>query len=136
MPAEARGTSEKSAKAFARHWVNALNYAGPAGDTDQLRSLSDQSCEACIAIVDLIDAVHAEGGHIKGRGWEIRAIQTLPATEPGTALVDVRVRVHPQTISTSSTQQPETFNGGQRLKTFWLEKKDEGWQVTRLDQPQ
>ncbi len=47
MPAEAKGTSAESAKAFARYYVDLINYRIRSGDTDGLATLGDGDCKSC-----------------------------------------------------------------------------------------
>jgi hypothetical protein len=133
-PAQAKGTNEAAAKAFVRHWIDVLNYSGPAGDPEPLRRLSDPNCAACVAIADLIGEVHEAGGDIDGRGWSVRTV-TVVAHRPRRAVVDARILVHPQRLRTSSTSAVKTYKGGPRLKTFWLSRNGSSWVVMRLDQP-
>jgi len=135
MPPEAKGTSEKSAKAFVRYYIDVLNFAGPAGDARELSKLSDESCAACFAVIDLIEDVHSNGGYIRGDGWTVEAIDTVSNSYPGRLVLDARVRVQPQEIRTSQDGEATSFEGGRRLKTFWLTQDEGTWVVTRLDQP-
>jgi hypothetical protein len=136
MPAEARGTSEKSAKAFVRFWIEALNYAGPTGDTEQLNEFTDAACSECKAIIRLIQNVHHDGGYIHGKGWAVQSVSTVAFGESGGRVFDAVVKVHPQEIRMSATDTVETFKGGRRLKTFWLKRRQGTWLITRLDQSQ
>jgi hypothetical protein len=135
MPAEAEGTSRASAKAFVRHWIDTLNYAGPAGETEELRALSAPECSACTGIADFVDQVAAAGGDIKGLGWEVEKVQIVSARPKGDFVIDVVTLVHPQTIRPSPSASTEKFKGGKRLKTFTLSSQSGTWRVSRLDQP-
>jgi hypothetical protein len=135
LPAEANGTSEAAAKAFVRHYINVLNYAGPAGDADAVRDLSDESCAACSAIADFIQEVEEDGGAIEGDGWRVQGLRVVSATRAET-VVDVETLVAEQRVRTSRDAKERTFTGGNRLKTFWLAFDGSTWTVTRLDQPQ
>jgi len=136
LPPEAEGTDEAAAKAFVRHYVDVLNYSGPAAETEALRALSTRSCSACIGIADFIDGVAADGGQIEGDGWTIRQL-TLVTSDPSNTeiVIDALVEVHPQQVRPSSGADLKEFDGGQRLKTFWLKHRSPGWQVSRIDQP-
>ena len=136
MPAEAKGTSEASAKAFVRYYIDVLNFAGPAGDARRLIELSDKSCAACYAIIELIEQVHSDGGYIRGDGWTIQSMNTVSIDSGKRPVLDAQVRVHPQDIAMSVDEEPRSYEGGRRLKTFWLARSQGVWVVTRLDQPQ
>lgn len=136
LPPEAMGTSEAAAKAFVRHWVEVLNYAGPAGDTEALRRLSAPDCAACTAIAKFIEEVKGAGGDIQGEGWTVRSAEVVSKRSGRTAVLDVQTVVHEQHVRTSRTADMKTFRGGKRLKTFWLRAQGSSWIVTRLDQPE
>ena len=136
LPAEAKGTSEASAKAFVRHWIETLNYAGPSRETRQLKQISAPGCAACTAITDLIDEVDASGGYIRGSGWTINSVETLDDSPGRRIIVEAQVSAAPQDILQAPDEEVVHFDGGDRLKTFWLLHGREGWAVTRLDQPE
>jgi hypothetical protein len=136
LPAEARGTSQAAAKAFVRHWIDVLNYAGTSGDHDALRQVSDSSCTACTAIADFIEKVNVSGGRIDGKGWAARDVKVVSLDPGKSATVDVLTRVHVQHVRESANSEVQRFLGGRRLKTFWLTTSDANWVVSRLDQPQ
>ena len=135
MPAAARGTSEASAKAFVRHWVDVLNYAGPRGDDQAIRRLSSDGCDACSAIADFIAQVDASGGSIRGQGWTLLRVHIVSIAR-ASAVVDARTLVHKQRVQMGPGATPRNFRGGIRLKTFWLSAQGTRWQVVRLDQPE
>jgi hypothetical protein len=135
LPHAARGTSEASAKAFVRHWIDALNYAGPSADVRQLRELSAPDCTACEAIGDFIAQVQSDGGVIRGAGWKVLSLEVV-SSAPDSTVVDAHVKVAPQHVRQSRSSKLRTFPGGIRLKTFWLRADGSSWKVTRLDQPQ
>jgi hypothetical protein len=136
LPAEAQGTSEAAARAFVRHWIDVLNYAGPAGDHDAIREISDRSCTACTAIADFIEQVSTRGGQIDGKGWAVRDVKVVSLDPGKSATIDVVAWVNVQHVRTSAESEVQRFPGGRRLKTFWLAEGDAAWAVTRLDQPQ
>ena len=135
MPAQAQGTSKAAAKAFVRHWIATLNYAGPSGDTETLADLSSSGCAACQAIIAFIDKVHQNGGDIQGQGWTTKSLPMVTDVSPTQTIVDAIVAVHPQLVRESASASPTEYPGGRRLKTFTLQIHDGSWQVTRLDQP-
>jgi hypothetical protein len=134
LPSEAQGKSAKAAKAFAAHWIRTLNYAAENGDASSIRALSSSSCAACTAIADLIDKVHKDGGSIRGKGWETRRLELVSSADAG-HVVDAFVQVHPQIIIEKAGGSSTRFEGGRRLKTFWISSGPNGLQVDRLDQP-
>jgi hypothetical protein len=136
MPAEATGTSPAAAKAFVRHWVEILNYSGPALDHQAIRSVSSADCAACSAIAGLIEDVERDGGTIRGRGWKVQRMNVVSADDQThSVVVDAQVIVSKQRIRPAGQASWEQFGGGRRLKTFWLKREKSGWLVERLDQP-
>lgn len=136
LPPEAEGTSPTAAKAFVRHWIEVLNYAGPAGDAQALRRLSARQCAACSAIIQLIENVESHEGEISGDGWRLLQLKVVSSGgASGEVIIDATVDVEPQEIRPSINAEAETFPGGQRLKTFWVRPRNGSWVVTRLDQP-
>lgn len=133
LPAAARGSSPAAAEAFVKHWILVLNFSGPAGTSSQLRTLSSAACQDCDAISDFIDAVSKRGGRIQGQGWTTRAthVYSKPTNQ---VVVQVRVQVHPQSVTTKRGSRPRHFPGGRRLKTFFVSPKGNSWIITRLDQ--
>ena len=136
MPAAANGTSEASAKAFVRYWVEALNYAGPSGDTTGLEKVSDKNCAACTAITTLIKDVTEAGGYVRGEGWTVKSTEALGSERGGVRIIEAQVAVAPQDILRKPGGDVVHFDGGSRLKTFWLDRTEGAWTVTRLDQPE
>lgn len=136
LPPKAEGTSPAAAKAFVRHWVDVLNYAGPAGDGPAIGRISDPQCGGCMAIRDFIDEVEGSGGEILGEGWQVNQLRVVTRdSESGQIVIDATVTVRPQEVRPSAGATPQRFGGGERLKTFWLEGRDNAWTVVRLDQP-
>jgi len=136
LPAEAKGKSAASAKAFVRYWVAVLNYSGPAGDTRDLRSLSAQRCIDCDAIADFIEQVSGAGGAITGKGWTVRNVRIIDGAGTNGPTLDALVDVSPQRVIPKAGAKPRRFPGGKRLKTFWLQWQHATWSVSRLDQSQ
>jgi hypothetical protein len=82
----------------------------------------------------LIDEVHKNGGSIQGKGWEPTRFKLVPSAGSG-YVVDAFVQVHPQVIIEEAGGSPTRFDGGRRLKTFYISSGPDGLQVDRLDQP-
>ena len=136
MPAAAKGSGAKAAKAFARYWIESLNYAGNSGDTYVLRNISSRSCKACAAIANFVDRVYRNGGTIRGDGWELMSLKVVSSAGPRKKTVDALVTVHQQTVIARRGDKPNHYAGGRRLKTLWLATHEGSWKVERLDQPE
>ena len=134
MPPEARGTTPAAAEAFVRHWVEVLNYSGPAGESAALRRISTKACVDCDAIADFIDTVSRGGGRISGRGWTFVSSKSVRRVSSHAATVQADIRVNPQTVIVKRGARPQRFRGGERLKTFHLSSATGMWKLVRLDQ--
>jgi hypothetical protein len=134
MPPEARGTTPAAAEAFVRHWVEVLNYSGPAGDSRQLRRISGSDCLDCDAIADAIQDVSRRGGRIAGRGWTVLRLRPSPGSRSSHWVVRADVQVHPQTVVPTRDGTPQRFAGGKRLKVMYLAPNHGSWVMERLDQ--
>jgi len=135
MPAAARGTSEKSAMAFVRHWVDTLNYAGTTGDTSELNELSGSACKSCVGIINKIDRVYAHGGYFRGEGWSIKsigAVEGQPAEEP---VLEVGVLLAEQELLERKAAEIQHFDGGKQPTIFRLSRSG-NWLVMRIDEVQ
>src|SRR5688500_10761674 len=69
MPAAAKEKTKAGAIAFARGFLNTLNYSGATGNTQPLRSLYMPLCTRCEAVADAIDRTYSDGGSIDGGAW-------------------------------------------------------------------
>ena len=136
MPVAAKGTGPRAAKAFVRHWIDSLNYAARSGDTSGLRASSSPRCAACSAIARFIDRVYAHGGSIKGDGWQLLETNAVGRAGRKQKTIDALVRVRPQVVFNDSAAAPKRYQGGRRLKTFWLSRSGSGWLIERLEQPE
>lgn len=136
MPAEAKGRSEASAKAFVRFWVDTLNYAGSSGDTAELKRISHADCTSCEGVIGSIDRVYADGGHYMGRGWSVETIKYQPLQPRKKPVLTVGVDIAPQKVLEKRGGKTTTFDGGNRSMTFRLGAAEGEWILLQLDQPQ
>lgn len=133
MPPEAKGTDEAAAKAYVRHFIEVINYAGPSGDTHALRQLY-RGCIECLAISDLIDKTYSAQGHISGGSWRIRSMESMSL---GTKKLRVlaRVRVDSQKILRKTSARPDVYSADpDATKSFILAQRGSHWIVIDLVQ--
>lgn len=135
LPAEAKGTSEKSAKAFVRYWVATLNFAGATGDTERLREISAKDCASCDAVITSIDRVYGANGYYKGKGWSIANLKYQPLQPDKRPVLTVSVVIASQKVLEKPGAEPTNFKGGNRSMTFRLNRHDSTWTLLQLDQP-
>jgi hypothetical protein len=133
MPAEARGTSKRSAKAFVRYYVDVLNHAMATGDTERLSELGATSCGSCEAVVTNIQGLYVGDGHLEGEGWEVRRTRHLGRSS-GHEVVQAVVQIRPQDRYETGSGDHEHYDGGQKLMTFRVTREDGEWLVQAWDQ--
>lgn len=133
LPAEAKGTTEASAEAFVRHYIDVTNYAMATGDTAALRAVSGSSCVSCQGVIDRIDSVYGAGGSIESGGWELRSVSVVPRTKPSEPQIDVGLFMTPQRVTQKMGNQPSAFPGGRLPATFMLRRDGESWIVTEWE---
>lgn len=134
LPAAAKEKTRAGAIAFARSFMDALNYAGATGDTRLLRSAYIKLCTRCEAISDSIDETYAGGGKIEGGEWHVKRLKFY-AIKNEVAFVDAFVDYDAQTWTKKRGAKPVTFPASQgNLKAFnlrWTGAK--GWRASALD---
>jgi choline/glycine/proline betaine transport protein len=133
MPAEARGTSKKSAKAFVRYYVDVLNHAMATGDTELLESLSSPKCVSCDSVAQLVNEVYSAGGHISSQGWSLHGLSVVHGRRFNEPVIDAALVFSPQHVVRSAGAKVERFDGGRAPATFYLRSAANGWRVIRLD---
>jgi hypothetical protein len=92
MPAAAKQHTREGAEAFARHFIDAVNYAQQTGKTGMVRSLSAPRCESCAQYVSDVHDWYRDGS-VRGGLLTIKGIRAQPL-RPGyspTAVLDVDV---------------------------------------------
>ena len=129
MPAEARGTSAQSAKAFVRYYIGLVNHAVATGDTSDLKGASQNSCNSCTAVVTNIDTVYANGGSLSGEGWKVSAAREVPGRPAARPILRVGIRISPQDKIASRGAKVQHFRGGRQLLIFRLVRLEGGWSI-------
>jgi hypothetical protein len=133
MPAAAKGTDERSAKAFARHYFDSINFAARTGDTSQLDTLGSGACESCDAIGRNIRRIYRAGGSIETEGWELRSLSPVPLQPRAKPVLDLSVFVNPETVVPRAGGPEKHYDGGKQAMTMYLAREDARWLVTKLD---
>lgn len=133
LPPEARGTSTASAKAFVRHYFEAINYSASTGDVSYLRTLGSPECQSCTAIVENIDDIYSAGGLIRTRGWILTTVSPVPGQPSRLPIFDLGVRLSREQIVKKRGVKPTAFVGAKQPMTIYLRRQADSWQVTRLD---
>jgi len=131
MPAEAEGTSAKSAKAFARYYVGLVSYGIQSGDTRVLAEASAQDCTSCKAISQNIRDVYSSGGRIESKGWTLRSSRVIQNAKMR-AVLSLDLRLSSQMV-VSRDGKRDRHSGGKQLMTMYLSRMADSYQVSRLD---
>ena len=69
LPAAATKRTPAGAKAFVRHFLDLMKFAGEGHGTAELRSQFDKACRGCESLADFLDSTYARGGYIHGGFW-------------------------------------------------------------------
>jgi hypothetical protein len=133
MPAEARGTSKKSAKAFVRYYFVLINNAITTGDTEPLLRYGRDGCQSCSTIAENVDEIYDAGGSIKSLGWGLKGIYAVPQQPRSRPVFDLDVRLSPQEVRPRSGAKVKHYEGGKQPMTIHLSRQKDGWTVTQLD---
>lgn len=131
LPAKAQGTSPAAAKAFARHYFDAINYSAMSGDTEALRLLGTDDCVSCDAIASNIEKVYNAGGRIVQEDWRVRSDRVLQAAN-GKAVVALGTFIAPEVIVRHDGQRDRN-EGGKQPMTMFIDMTGMQPTVTELD---
>lgn len=71
LPELAEDDSPAGAEAFARHYIEVLNYSALTGDTALLEELSADDCSGCIKYIELYKSTYENGGYFKNSDWSV-----------------------------------------------------------------
>lgn len=129
MPAAARGSGPRAAKAFVRHYIDLVNYAVAQGDTEAISRLGARSCASCSNVIERIEEVYESGGQIEGGGWTLIAVSTNGTTDPQRPIVDVGIRMKPQRVQVRRGARWRKFDGGRMPASFRLVRRSDHWVV-------
>jgi Family of unknown function (DUF6318) len=132
MPAAAKGTSAAAAEAFARYYVDLINYAMRTGDTDPMRSTTEKDCRTCFVVANGIDNIYRTHGRIKGDGWQVlRASTSKPRRSE--ARVKMHVRITKQTVFDSPSARPSSSRPSNGRLELALIRSSRDWAVRKLE---
>ncbi|MDT9593984.1 DUF6318 family protein [Nocardioides zeae] len=79
LPAEAQEQTEAGGDAFARFYVDVMNYSQATGDAAPLETYSTDACSVCDGYEEATAEGYADGGHLEGGTFTIRESSVLPA---------------------------------------------------------
>jgi hypothetical protein len=133
MPSAAQGTSAKAAKAFARFYIDAVNFASRTGDVSALKPLATLDCASCKSISHNIERIYSADGHITSEGWRLSSVSVVPGQPVSRPILELGVVQSPEVVVFKAGSSPKHFPGGKQPMTMHLVHRKSAWLVTRLD---
>ncbi|WP_367303707.1 DUF6318 family protein [Nocardioides panacis] len=133
LPEEARGTSAASAKAFARFYIDTVNFAARTGITADLATLGTPRCVSCSAIRKNINRIYNAGGTIRSSGWQLTTVAPVPKQPKRRPILDLGVLQPPEVVKQTNKGPTKRYKGGRQPMTMHLRWTLVGWSVERLD---
>lgn len=129
LPAAARLKTKAGAIAFARHYVDLINFAQATGRLDGLRAVEEASCKSCAKAESYLRDLYGHGGALHGGAFKVRSASALmnPATRGW--LVEVGVLFGPQRVDHPSPTPDETPQGGRLPINVQVAWRSKGWRV-------
>ena len=130
LPAAAREDTKRGAKAFARHYLDLINYAAATGDVAPLQAASS-SCSGCQEYVSLYERTYADGGFFKDSGM----VATTYFVTRQAATYQVLMTVHiPRTrFKLSESQRVRTGRSAEVSLRLAVDQRASENVVTSLD---
>jgi uncharacterized protein DUF6318 len=132
MPAEAKGTSAKSAELFARHYVDLVNYSMHSGDTEDLAGSSGPKCKVCSGLVKDIRTTYDRGGRYEDGSWGVRSARAQGAVSRDRAFVTVAVRINAGREFPSADASPKLTKSSVGNLDLILSRRSGRWIVQSL----
>ncbi|WP_310964566.1 DUF6318 family protein [Nocardioides terrisoli] len=121
MPSAAKAHSKAGAVAFARHYVDLINYAQATGDVKALRAVEAAGCESCTRVRHELERIYGAGGWIKGGAWRIADVaDALPNTDTDGFNVDIVIKTTRQRVKSSREGSVNTVSGGANAITVFV----------------
>jgi hypothetical protein len=71
----------ESAEAFVRYFWDVVNYSFATGQTELLRTLSDDTCTFCSSTVEEIGKLKSDGSHVEGGEVSVTGVAVPPLTQ-------------------------------------------------------
>jgi Family of unknown function (DUF6318) len=130
LPATATQDTPTGAQSFARYYIEVLDYAYRAGDTQLLRQLAH--CPGCDAVADGIDKFISAGGRYEGGQLSVVSAETVRYAAGQAGLVSmVYSRSERELVSPDGKR--DKVNRAPALKVLITERrKASGWLITNI----
>ena len=76
LPAAAREPGASGARAFVRHYIQLLNYAGATGDVASFLAAAS-GCQSCRELASNFKTTYRKGGYYRTDGWRVEALVVM-----------------------------------------------------------
>lgn len=130
LPAVARQDSPAGAEAFARFYIQTLDYSYQSRDTQLLRQLA--RCSGCDAVADGIDQWSSEGGRYEGGRLAVINSGVVKHVRGSAGLIALTYS-RTDRILVSATGEREPVPGSPALNVLVTERKvSSGWLITKI----
>lgn len=124
----ARAHSLRGAEAFARYYIELLNYAANTGDVGRLRGAA-HDCSGCTKYEELYRQVYERGGYMEEPGW--RPVDVFAVNEGATSAgVLVTVRAPRMRYKLSKNAEEKIGARDVYKLRFELSRRGGEWAVT------
>lgn len=129
MPAAAKEKSKAGAIAFARHYVDLINFAQSTGHVAELRAVEDAGCKSCQRADAYLEGLYKSGGSIRGGEFKIKSVSSVKNPETRGWLVELGVEFGPQVVDHPEPEKDEHPKGGQLPLNVQVAEHENGWRV-------
>ncbi len=129
LPPEAKGKSVASAKAFARYFIDVVNFAIRTGDADAVMDVSAPGCVTCRAVKRNAERIYGSGGKIEGGQMTPNTVTVVNPPPEAALLVGVSYSAERVVEPGKKVVRRGPTKG---LLTMFLEWEADGWLVDRV----
>jgi hypothetical protein len=118
---------------FVRDWVAASNAALNTGDSSTLEALVSPGCLNCARQIEAIARVYDLGGFMKTRGLGLVDAHVIGVGDPDHKVVSIQIITYSQTLRRRANAPIIHTERGEGGFTFWLQRRNGGLVLTRMD---
>ncbi|WP_140399986.1 DUF6318 family protein [Aeromicrobium sp. PE09-221] len=134
MPELAADDSPAGAEAFARHYIEVLNYSALTGDTAELENLSADDCTGCAKYIELYRSTYQNGGFFTGGEWTVEAVALNSRNSTHEVTADISASAGSSKKSATDT---EIENAAYQERVFLeVSRGGDRWIAQRLGRPE
>jgi hypothetical protein len=130
---ETTSTKPQGPVAFVRAWVAASNAALNTGDSSTLEALVSRGCLNCVRQIGAIARVYDSGGFIRTRGLGLADAHVIGVGDARHRVVSIEIITYSQTLKRRANAPITHTKRGEGGFTFWLQRRDGGLVLTRME---